>query len=312
VRDAQGDVLPAAVAAGKSASKYMLKIISGLKSNITDEAMANAVQTLAMLLKVWQKTQYENALTIVRKCKLSWAAVLHRGAPTRVLKGKKGKPDQTVVRSPPKPSRSPWLSQAERSELGNLFKDDWSSVEKIRSEFVALSAEQQHRQFFGFIRRVKQHYEDLNNISNSVHAKLGKRKQWIEAFCKADGYKPKPKRDESESFLLSTHFFSKDHSTMNMTVKKVFAPVTYLTLERERWTSTITTWGNLVSTDESNLIVNSSTFDRDDEGDVYKLWIIWAETFKPIFHKNGTAVEEAQPPKDQNLFSRLLGLTTKE
>lgn len=305
VADAQGDVLPSAVAGGRSASKYMTRVIQGLRANVTDEAIMRSIDTLALLLKAWQRAHYDDALTIVRKCKLPWSSVLYRGAPTERIRGKKGRPDTTVIRSPPKPSRSPWLSSAERSELGNLFKDKWSALESIRTEWTALSAEQQHRQFNGFIRRVKQHYESLNNISNSVHAKLGKRKQWIERLCKEDGYKPKVKRDESESFLLTAHFFSKDLTKLDNSVKRIFAPVTYYPDEDGKQQQI---WSSLILPDAVNH-VEPGDFNLEDEGETFRLWSIWADIFKPVFQPNNPAPAEAQPTEDRNIFSRLLGLS---
>jgi hypothetical protein len=213
----------------------------------------------------------------------------------------------TVIRSPPKPSRSPWLSTAERSELGNLFKDDWSALDGIRERWTALSSEQQHRQMNTFIREIKSHFEKLNNISNSVHAKLGKRKQWIERFCKEDGFKPKTKRDESESFLLSAHFFSKDLSNLDMSVKKIFAPVTYLPDFREGQQQDL--WNACFpDKDVTQTRILSEDFSPED-GDSYRLWRIWADTFKPVFTKAIQQQAEAQPTEDRNIFTRLLGLS---
>jgi len=302
VADAQGDVLPSTVGGQKSASKYMTKVIAGLRSSITDDSCLKAVDTLSMLLKIWQKENYENALTIVRKCKIGWSSVLFRAAPTEVIKGKRGRPDQTVVRSPVKPSRSPWLSPAERSEIGKLFKDDWSFLESFRSAFVALSPEQQHRQFASYIRRIKEKYEVLNGLSNSLHSRIGKRKYWIERVCKADGYKPKAKKNESESFLLSQHFFKKDLTTLDLRVKKIFAPVSYLDEDPYK---TMTTYGNCFSDQDSPYRITASDFTLADDGEAYRLWQIWAEYTRPAFPPNTAKIEDPPQIDGFNIFTKL-------
>jgi hypothetical protein len=308
VKDASGEVVPSSVGGGKTASKYMTKIIQGLRSNISDEASVKAIDTLAMMIKVWQKAKGTQSLEILRKCKMSWSVVLHKGAPTQVKKGKKGKPDQTVIRSPAKPSRSPWLSQAERAELGNLYKSKWSGLDTIRDQWVALTAEQQHRQLGTFIKCVKSHYDDLNNVSSSVHAKLGKRKHWIEVICKEDNFKPKAKRDEAETFLLAAHFFKKDLTNFDMKVKKVFAPVTYLPDPEGKQ---LETWNNCFPEEEDSYRITSANFSLKDDGQAYRLWQIWADMFLPVFSKNVVQIEEAKPIGDKNIYSVLLGLVSK-
>jgi len=305
VATTQGDVLPTSVGGQKSASKYMLKVISGLRSGVTDEHSLKAIDTLAMLIKVWQKARHEDALSIARRCKISWSAVLFRAPPTEVIKGKKRQPDQRVLRPPVKPSRSPWLSNAERSELGNLFKDDWSFLEDFRTRFIALSSEQQHRQFNTFIRDIKRKYEELNAISSSTHAKLGKRKYWIERICKADGFRPKPKKNESESFLLSAHFFNKiDLPALNNSVKKVFSP--YMYLDESKY-SVATTWSNLFSSEDDGgrARYSAADFSSDDDGPAYRLWQIWADMFLPVIAHNIVRIEDPPQADDYNPFREL-------
>jgi hypothetical protein len=300
VATTQGDVLPTSIGGQKSASKYMLKVISGLRSGITDESSLKAIDTLAMLIRVWQKARAEDALTIARRCKISWSSVLFRAAPTELIKGKKRQPDQRVLRPPVKPSRSPWLSPSERSELGNLFKNDWSFLEGYRTRFIALEAEQQHRQFNSFIRDIKRKYEELNTLSSSTHAKLGKRKFWIEKVCKIDSYKPKPKKNESESFLLSSHFFSMDLSQLSLKVKKVFAPVSYL--DESRF-NTSTTYSELFANDTANTQSRFSSADfSPSDGPAYRLWQIWADTFHPVIPAKVKSIEDPPQADDYNPF----------
>jgi hypothetical protein len=305
VADAHGEVLPSSVGGGKSASKYMTKIIAGLRSNVTDENIVKAIDTLGLLIKMWQRSKARESLEVIRKCKIAWSTVLYRAAPTATIKGKKGRPDQTVIRSPPKPSKSPWLSKAERSELGNIYKTAWSNLDSIRDRWIVLSSEQQHRHFQTFIREIKNHYEGLNNISNSVHAKLGKRKNWIEIVCKEDNFKPKVKRDESPNFALAEHFFNKDLTHFDLRVKKVFSPVTYLPEDF----NALASWNNCFPSEgDGNNRITSADFSLDDDGPAFRLWQIWADMFLPVFTSNVQQVEEAPPTADRNIFSRLLGL----
>jgi len=302
VKTAHGAVLPPSIGGAKSASRYLLRVVQGLRASVTDDSAGKGIDTLVLLIKLWQKTQEDKALDLVRKHKISWSDVLFKGAPTTVIKGKKGKPDQTVVKSPPKPSRSPWLSSAERSVLGEVFKARWSALEDIRNQWSVLIAEQQHRQYETFVGRVRAHYEELNRISMSVNARLGKRKYWIESVCKSDGYNPKVKRDESQSFLLSAHFFKKDLSGVTNGIKRVFAPITYLEDDsfksREIWDKCLIEHGPLTP-------INVSDFTLDGDGQAYKLWQLWAEMFRPALSGIGLKVDEPQPIETYNIFSKL-------
>jgi len=305
VKDAVGDILPQAIASGKSAAKYMTKVVQGLRSNISDDASIRAVDTLSMLIKMWQKSQHENALEIIRKCKISWSSVLFRGASTKVIKGKKNRPDQRVVVSPPKPSKSPWLSTAERSELGNLYKADWSALDGIRNEFVALMPEQQHRQFNYYVKRVKEHFVELNNTANLVHARLGKRKHWIEQYCKNTGFKPN-KKGVPESFQMAEHFFKQDLKGTHVRVVKIFAPNTYLPDPEGVHEDT---WHGLIPKDDATHRITSADFNLENCGPTFKLWRIWADMFKPSFTKTVVDEPEEKPVTDRNIFATLFGLT---
>jgi hypothetical protein len=302
VKDAQGDVLPSTVGGQKSAAKYMSRIMAGLRSSITDDAMLKSIETLSMLLKLWQKENHAKALSIVRNCKLSWSSVLFRAAPTDTIKGKKGKPDQRVIRSPSKPSKSPWLTPAERSELGNLLKDDWSFLEGFRDSWALLSSQEQHKQFSSYIRQIKDKYSELKTISDSIHAKLGKRKYWIQRQCKIDNFKPKPKKGESDSFLLSAHFFSKDLSGTKMGIKKIFSPVTYL--DNKKY-GTDDAWASLVNTTSEVLRLSSATCTVSQFGPATPLWKIWSDIFKPVFKANETQNEDAPQLEDFNMYTVL-------
>jgi hypothetical protein len=310
VKDAQGVVLPPAVAGGKSASKYMMKVMSTLRSSVTDESSTKAIDTLGALIKLWQKEQRSQALSIVKNCKISWSTVLFKGSPTSTIKGKKGRPDQTVVKSPSKPSKSPWLSPSERNHLSDLLKDKWSESDKIRDRFVKLLPQQQHARFDEFVKSVKLHYEELSNISNSIHAKIGKRKNWIERFCKEQNFKVKTKGNERETFVMSNHFYNQELSKFSNGVKKVFAPITYL--KGHNLGDVDKTWETItkVKPGEKNRIT-AADFDKVRDGPCYYLWKDWADKFLPVFEELHEPIREENVPVDSNMFSKLLGLSSK-
>jgi hypothetical protein len=302
VRDAHGSVLPPSIG-GKSSGKYLTRILAGLRANVTDEKCLKAIDTLWQLLKIWQKNNAQKALTIVRKCKIGWSTLLLASGPTRVIKGKKGKPDQTVLTSPPKPSKSPWLSAKERSAISDLFKPEWTRLETIREKWVLLEPEEQHTKYSTYQKEIRNLFQELHSISSNVHAKLGKRKHWIEAVCKEDGYKPKPKRDEAVSFLLTSHFFSKDITKLDNRVKKVFAPVSYLD---GKTFGVDTTWSNLLPSEKDSRLAEADDFSTEDDGKAYRLWQIWAEQFVPNLPNKSVKLEEAPPVKTTNFFAALL------
>jgi len=301
VADAQGVVLPSSVGGAKSASKYMLRVFQGLRASITDEKMVDSLTTLSSLLKLWQKEKHKDALSIVRKCKIAWSAVLFKGATTAVIKGKRGKPDQTVLRSPPKPSRSPWLSSVERTGIGELFKSQWSGLDEIRKRWNALIAEQQHRQYNTFIREIQKLYEDMHRISSSVHAKLGKRKHWIDTVCKKDGFAPKAKKSEAQSFLLSAHFFKKENlHTLHPSVQKVFSPAVYLEGIIQGQDAI---YKDLYPSEPGGVYRwTKGDFNEHDHSEAFRMWGIWADTFKPVFRHNVPVVQEAKPDQHKNPF----------
>lgn len=151
------------------------------------------------------------------------------------------------------------------------------------------------------VKAVQDHYSNLHRISSSVHAKLGKRKHWIEASCKEDGYNPKVKKDESQSFLLAAHFFKKDLTLLNPRIVKTFSPAVYL---RDISEEDSTTYESL-SPRDGTVRYNSIDFSECDYGEFYRLWRIWADMFKPRFTANAPPEVEANPSESVNIFNTL-------
>jgi hypothetical protein len=301
VKDAHGVVLPTSVGGAKSASKYLSRIISGLRSGLPDENTSGALKTLELLIKAWQKSQSVAALDLVRKNKISWGSVQMAGSPTTIKKGKKGRPDQRVISSPSKPSQSPWLSQQERVKLSKIFADRWSRPDEIRKEWMALNEVEQHKQYNKYVQRLKDHYADISRISSSVHAKLGHRKNWIYKAVEANGLMPKSKKDKEDNFKISTIFFaSVNLPALGIAVKKEFAPIQYL--DEESFKSA-TIWGELLDFEEKLYKPNESDMSQED-GPAYELWQIWLAKFQPIFSKN-QIIPEARGLKDDNHFISL-------
>jgi hypothetical protein len=186
--------------------------------------------------------------------------------------------------------------------LGEVFKPLWSGLDTLRIQWAALSPEQQHRQFNSFVKSIQDHYSELHRVSSGIHAKLGKRKHWIESVCKTDGYNPKVKKDESQSFLLAAHFFKKDLSKCHQGIKKVFAPSTYLAGIDQQADKN---WADLHPDGEDVVRWSASDFSRDNTGEYFRLWQTWAELFKPVFRKSDAVVVEPQPTATLNIFSTL-------
>jgi len=303
VKDAVGAVLPSSIGGAKSASKYITRVFSGLRGGITDEDVLTAINTLALLLKVWQRLQSREALDLVRKNRIGWGTVLLAGAPTAQKKVKKQDSTQTVIVSPSKPSSSPWLSTAERTKLAHLFSDVWSRPDSWRFEWNALTALEQHDRYTEFVERLKGHYEELNRISSSVHSKLGQRKRWIYAVVNDSGNSPKSKKDKADPFKWSAAFWKCDLTRLHNAVKKTFAPVTYLV--DEKWSS-LTVWSQLFNTTASINIIEAEDFSQEDSP-AWELWQVWAAIFDPRFPKLASQVGESSSLADDNMYSILAG-----
>jgi hypothetical protein len=294
-------VLPTSIGGAKSASKYLTRIMAGLRAGLPDEKTTTAIKTLELLIRAWQKTRGDQALDLVRKNKISWGSVQLAGSPTETKKGKKGRPDQTVIVSPSKPSQSPWLSVQERAKLSKIFSEKWSFSDAIRHEWLALPPQEQHKQYNSFVQRLKDGYAEMSRISNSVHAKLGHRKYWIFKAVSESALMPKSKKDKEDNFKISTIFFaSVKLPSLGNSIKKAFAPSEYMEALGSRDKEI---YSNLVSLDTDNEVI-ASDFSFGEDGPTYELWQIWADKFAPIFPAK-TIIPDAAGLPDDNPFVAL-------
>jgi hypothetical protein len=300
-------VLPSSVGGAKSASKYLTRIMAGLRAGLPDEDTSTAIKTLELLLKAWQKTRGEQALNLLRKNKISWGALQLAGSPTQIKKGKKGKPDQTVIVSPSKPSTSPWLSVQERVKISKLLSEKWSFSDDLRKEWIVLTPVEQHKQYNSFVTRLKDGYTEMSRISNSVHAKLGHRKNWIFKAVTQAGLMPKSKKDKEDNFKISSIFFSSVKlSNLGLSIKKAFSPSEYL---ESIDSSARGTFNACIGIDTDNEVIVSD-FSLEKHGPAYELWQIWAEKFVPVFPAKINIIPDAAGLPDDNPYV-LLDTTVK-
>jgi hypothetical protein len=274
-KDVIGTPLPLEIGGCKSASKYILKTMQGLKAGQTSDDVLSAVSTLDILLKLWIKNQWQRALALVRKQKISWGTVLLDGAPTEKKKVK-GK-EVIQVLTPLKPSRSPWLTGTERTALGKLFSDEWSSPERLRKDWNALSARQQHTQYHTYVQKVKTEFERMKSISSSVHARLGHRKKWIYDAVKAAQKAPKKKNDKANPFAWTSIFYKLDLATSGLAVKMVFSPSHYLV--DKQWETDVTLsnlWHKAMDREDHSLSTDDIRTD-DVTADLWKFWVLMFE-----------------------------------
>jgi len=297
VKDAQGSVLPTTVGGVKSASKYLTKIFASLRGVSSEEKHLSAVSTLERLLKVWIKNQYDDALNLVRKNKIAWGTVLTTGSPTQQVR-KKGSVI-TQLKTPSKPSRSPFLSARERQLISSLYAPEWNVPDQMRIEWNRMSPQEQHSNYSDFIVRLKQHYENINKISTSVHAKLGHRKKWIHAACEQQGTAPSSKKDKSNEFVWSSNFWKLNTAEINLSVALVFAPSHYL-VDPKYNSQTI-----LDRMREHTERINSDYFTDEMCGVTVDLWKEWGMRFAPLFTITRTVIPEAITLQDDNPFAAL-------
>jgi len=204
----------------------------------------------------------------------------------------------TQVKSPSKPSRSPFLSGRERQELSSLFAPAWNTPQQLRNEWNVLSAWEQHDQYKDYLRRLKQHYEDISKISSSVHAKLGHRKKWIHAACVAQSAEPLKKKDKTNEFVWAQNFYKLNLKGINLPVALVFNPSHYLPSKYDGQTILDTLM------DEDG-VVSPNTCTEEICGVTVNLWKEWAERFLPDFSVNIDNLPEATSLKDDNPFKDL-------
>jgi hypothetical protein len=294
---AVGSVVPTEVGGSKSASKYLNKVFGGLRavssSNMTQEALA----TLERLLKLWIKSSKDQAFSLIRKNKISWGQVLTTGLPTESKKVKGNL--ITQIKLPSKPSRSPFLSGKERTAIASILAPIWNTPDALRVFWTKLSAEEQHDQYKEYVVKLKNHASSLNQISSSVHSKLGHRKKWIHSGCVATDSVPSSKKDKTNEFIWSQNFFKTKTRSVNLAVALVFAPSHYLTDDK---------YDNLSILDqlfELDKVIGPSDITDDLCGVMTPLWKEWAERFNPDLTYNMSEIPNAETLADDNPYSDL-------
>jgi hypothetical protein len=292
-----GSVLPTEVGGAKSASKYLAKVFGALRAISSEKKHLQAIATLERLLKLWYKAVRADALDLVRKNKISWGTVLLAGSPTESKKVKGNL--ITQIKSPSKPSRSPFLSGKEKQCLASLLAPVWNQPEQLRVLWNALPPREQHAQFENYVVMLKKHYEEVNKISTSMHAKLGHRKKWIHAACEQQDAVPTKKKDRSNEFVWAANFFKLDLTEINLSVALVFAPSHYLVdpkYECDTILGRLYGRNRVLSTDEITEALCGVTTD---------LWKEWVGRFRPNMSVQQGTVPEASTLADLNPFASL-------
>jgi len=297
VETAVGSVLPSEVGGAKSANKYLTKAFGALRAVSSDATHQQAIATLERVLKLWIKEQRVPALALIRRQKISWGSVLLTAAPTETKKVK-GQ-SITQIKSPSKPSRSPFLSGKEKQVLSSLLATEWNIPEAMRDEWIRMSSQAQHDSYNDFIKRLKTHYETINRISTSIHAKLGHRKKWIHAACLEKGVAPTSKKDKANEFIWSQNFFKLNLVDFNLSVSLVFAPNHYLTMDKYDCDNILTNlWG-------LGGVLDPRDCTPQRCGVTVELWKEWALRFQPDFSENRDEIPQAVTLDDPNPFSSL-------
>lgn len=277
VKDAVAAVLPTEVGGAKSASKYILKTLQGLKAGQTDSGVLSAVGTLDALLKIWMKTQSGPALDLVRKHKIAWGTVLNTGAPTTKKKVKGN--EVTQILTPLKPSRSPWLSEGERKAVAKIFESMWNGLEVSRTKWNAMTPQSQHDNYYKIVKAVTLHFENLKSTSTHVHAVLGRRKKWIYDAVRTAGKTPKSKKDKANPFSWSSAFFKLDLTAAGLAVALVFSPWQWLPEEHSPETTINYLWSCAIVEDDYR--IHRPLDDKYHCDPCRKLWHLWLEYFDP-------------------------------
>jgi hypothetical protein len=276
VRDAVAAVLPTEVGGAKSASKYILKTLQGLKAGQTDAGVISAIGTLDSLLKLWMKNQGNTALALVRKNKIAWGTVLNAGAPTTKKKVKGN--EVTQISTPFKPSRSPWLSEGERKAVAKIYEPMWSGLEESRKSWNAMTSQSQHENFYKVQKAITLHFENLKATSTHVHAVLGRRKKWIYDAVRSAGKVPKSKKDKANPFSWSSAFFKLNLTSTGLAVALVFSPWQWLPSSHEPDKIIHDIWS--ATTDVNDFKISTSHLSGHCD-DCRKLWTLWIEYFEP-------------------------------
>jgi len=297
VENTVGAVLPSEIGGAKSASKYLSKVFASLRAVSSENNHLQAINTLERLLKLWYKSIRAEALELVRKNKINWGTVLLAGSPTEKKKVKGVM--ITHVRAPAKPSRSPFLSGKEKQVISSILAPVWNRPDQLRTAWNDMAAEQQHASFGNYVKSLKEHYDNINKISTSMHSKLGHRKKWIHAACDDKDAVPSKKKDKSNEFIWTANFFKLDLTDINLSVALVFAPSHYL-VEQKYESDTI-----LARLFGRNRVLQASEITEQLCGVTTDLWREWVARFEPDMTLIQGAVPEATTLQDTNPFGDL-------
>lgn len=237
------------------------------------------------------------ALALVKENKISWGTVLNAGSPTERTKVKGNV--ITQIKSPCKPSRSPFLTTKERQAISSLLAPIWNRPDEYRYLWNQLSPPEQHTRYEEFVVLLKKHYEEINKISTSVHAKLGHRKKWIHAGCREHNVEPNKKKDKSNEFIWATNFFKLDLTECNLSVALVFAPNHYL-LDQKYECDNI-----LARLFKTNRVGKGDMATDQLCGVTQPLWQEWLTRFEPDLSENLGTIIPAETLVDDNPFAIL-------
>jgi hypothetical protein len=301
VKTAIGAVLPEKIGGADSANKYLARGWAAMRACITDEDGAHMVKTIEQLFKLWSKKVEGPALQLLRKQKISWGAVLQKGAQWETIKVKKNTVRRIVI--PVKPSRSPFVSGKERTLIGRFFENEWSACDLLREEFVKLEPVDQHERFGEFVTAVTKSFQEMRRYSSTVHASLGHRKKWIEAACRSQGVAPTSKKDKTNLFVWSQNFFKLELSGLRQSVKLVFNPAHYLSKVTDGVDENLNLLhhhGGQVDGALCAELLGEETVLRD-------LFVEWCVRFRPTFRSTLPLkmVEASTTIEDENLFNTL-------
>jgi hypothetical protein len=294
--DAVGSVVPVSVYGGDSANKYLAKGFAALRA-VTDESELKAIKTLEQLLQLWRKEQEADALNLLTRHKIPWGAVLTKGAPTEKKKVKKQEIISIV--SPPKPSKSPWLSGAERTELQRIFKEIWEFPDYMRKAWNVMSPQAQHANYHTYVAKVRSHYELMKAVSSSAHAKLGHRKKWIEDRCRSAGVEPKAKKEKGNMFIWTQNFFKlslRIYGT-HQSMVRIFAPNHYLGGVWEE------DFGYILEADR--ILTDRSQLPSEISEDRRVLWGEWVDRFNPYPKKGRDEIVQEVNFESKNFYGVL-------
>jgi len=204
---------------GDDPKRYMMRVFATLKA-CNPQENGDLIHSLDQLIHLWARSKQDKALELVRSQKIPYAAVLAKGGNWEIKKTKNSEIKRLLV--PSKPNTSPWLSNQEKDVITKRFTPEWEVLDQIAKDWKALPAEEQHDSFLTYVKRVRDTYTSLANISSSVNARLGHRKRYVIKALTELGKMPKKKDERSNNFLLNNIFRNQDLTGLKEPVKYEF------------------------------------------------------------------------------------------